>query len=65
LQVNGNAFRTAQSDLLRKFEEFAFDESAEARWRESQRAEADVADEVSVSEPALQNDLFESSGNPF
>ena len=30
---------TAQSDLMRKFDEFAFDEVAKSRWQESKRAE--------------------------
>jgi hypothetical protein len=31
---------TAHSDVLRKFEEFAFNESAKVRWQQSQRTEA-------------------------
>ncbi len=34
----------AESGLLRKFTELAFDESAESRWQESQPAEADNLD---------------------
>jgi hypothetical protein len=56
---------TAHSDLLRKFTDLAFDESAEVRWQESQRTEPDKTDGGPVAESGLQNELFESSGNPF
>jgi hypothetical protein len=55
----------AHSDLLRKFTELAFDESAEVRWQESQRTETDNIDVEPVAETDSQNDLFESGGNPF
>ena len=55
---------TAHSDLLRKFQEFAFDEEAEMRWQESQRAEAKNTDEGQAAETDLQNDLFEAAGDP-
>jgi hypothetical protein len=55
---------TGQLDLLRKFQEIAFDESAKMRCEESQRAEADNS-EGPAEATDLQNDLFESSGNPF
>jgi hypothetical protein len=56
---------TAQSDLLRKFEKFAFGESAEVRWQESQRTETGDTDAESATERNLQNDLFESAEIPF
>ncbi len=51
-----------QSDLLRKFTELAFDESAAMRWEESQD-DADNTEE----EPAVdaQGNLFDASDNPF
>jgi hypothetical protein len=54
----------AQSDLLRKFQEIAFDESAQMRWEESQRAETDNR-EGPPTETDLQDELIEASGNPF
>jgi hypothetical protein len=54
-----------QSDLLRKFTDIAFDESAQVRWQESERAEADNIDARRVTETALQRDLLESLGGPF
>jgi len=55
----------AQSDLLRKFTDLAFDESVKVRWQESQRAEADDINVGAVTKRDMQNDLFEPSGNPF
>ena len=55
----------AHSDLLRKFTELAFDESAESRWQESQPAEADNIDVGPATEADLQGALMEASGNPF
>ena len=55
----------AQSDLLRKFTELTFDESAQACWQESQRRGVDNIDGVPVTETDLQNDLFETAANPF
>jgi hypothetical protein len=52
--------RTAHSDLLRKFTELAFDESADVRWQHSQRAEADIIDVQPGTEADLQSDLFAS-----
>jgi hypothetical protein len=43
----------------------AFDEATETRWRESDQAEADNIDVGPVTETDSQNDLFESTGNPF
>jgi hypothetical protein len=56
--------RMAHSDLLRRFTDLAFDESAEMRWQESRRPEADNVD-AGAPETDLQNELLESSGNPF
>jgi hypothetical protein len=55
----------ADSALLRKFTELAFDESAEARWQESRPAEADNIDVGPATETDLQSDLMEASGDPF
>jgi hypothetical protein len=51
--------------LLRKFTDLAFDESAAVRWQEAQPTEADNIDVGPATETDLQNDLIESSGNPF
>jgi hypothetical protein len=56
---------TTYSDLLRKLTDLAFDESAEVRWQESQRTEADNIDVEPVAETDSQNDFFESGENPF
>jgi hypothetical protein len=53
---------TAYSDLQRKFTELAFDESAEMRRSESNRAETEIVHTVPVTEPALQIDLFKVPG---
>ena len=55
----------ANSDLLRKFTDLAFDESAEMRWQESERAEAENIGVGPVMEADVQDDLGEQSGNPF
>jgi hypothetical protein len=55
----------AHSALLRKFTDLAFDESAEVRWQESRATEADNIDVGPATGTDLQNDLIESSGNPF
>jgi hypothetical protein len=55
----------AHSDLLRKFTDLAFDESAETRWQESQRTEGDNVDVGPPTETDLQDELIEASGNPF
>jgi hypothetical protein len=55
----------AESALLRKFTELAFDEAAEARWQESGPAEADNMDVGPAGETGLQSDLIEASGDPF
>jgi len=55
----------AHTALSRKFDELAFDESAQVRWQESSLAEADNIDVGPVKETDLQNDLIEASGNPF
>jgi hypothetical protein len=55
----------AHSALLGKFTELAFDESAEMRWQESRPTEADNIDVGLATETDLQNDVMESSGNPF
>jgi len=55
----------AHAALSRKFDELAFDESAEVRWQESRPMEADNIDVGPATEADLQNDLIESSGNPF
>jgi hypothetical protein len=57
--------RMAHSDLLRKFTDLAFDESAEPRWQTSQRTEAESINVGPVTETYLQNELFESAENPF
>ena len=49
---------TAHSDLLRKFQEIAFDKSAETRWQESQRTKADNINARPVTKTELQYDLF-------
>jgi hypothetical protein len=49
---------TAQSDLLRKFEEFAFDEPAEMRWQKSQRRESDNAEGKRAAENDLKEGFF-------
>ena len=51
--------------LLRKFSELACDEMAQSRWLEAQPPEADNIDVGPLTESELQDDLFESSGNPF
>jgi hypothetical protein len=56
---------TAHSDLLRKFTELAFDESAETRGLESKRVETDNTDVGPGTEANAQTDLFESSRRPF
>ena len=55
----------AESGLLRKFTELAFDESAEMRWQESRPAEADNIDVGPATETDSQGDLIEASGDPF
>ena len=55
----------ADSALLRKFTELAFDEAAEARWQEPQPAEADDIDVGPAKETDFQSDLMEAPGNPF
>jgi len=52
-----------RSALLRKFTELAFDETAAMRWQETQQPEADNIDVGPVTE--AENDLFETSENPF
>ena len=47
------------------YPELAFEESAEARWQESQRTEADNMDVGPATETDLQSDLMEASGNQF
>jgi hypothetical protein len=55
----------AHAALSRKFDELAFDESAEVRWQEAQPTEADNIDVGPVMETDLQEDFVEASGNPF
>jgi len=55
----------ANSALLRKFTDLAFDESATVRWEEAQPTEADSIDVGPLTGSDLQNDLIESSENPF
>lgn len=55
----------AHAGLLRKFTEFAFDESAEMRWQESQPTKADNIGVGPPTEKDLQNDLVEPPRNPF
>ena len=55
----------ADSALLRKFTELAFDEAAEMRWQESRPVEADNIDVGPAAETGLQSDLMEASENPF
>ena len=55
----------ADSALLRKFTELAFDEAAGARWEESRPIEADNMDVGPATETDWQGDLMEASGNPF
>jgi hypothetical protein len=56
---------TVQSDLLRKFIDIVFDESAQVRWQESQRTGPDNLEVAPDTDRDLQNDLFESSRNLF
>jgi len=56
---------SADAGLSRKFTDLAFDEAAAVRWDESRPTEADNIDVGPATEMALQNDLIESSGNPF
>ena len=51
--------------LLQKFTDLAFNESAEMRWQESQRAEADNIDVGPMTADDLQGELLETSENPF
>lgn len=55
----------AESALLRKFTELAFDEAAEMLWQESRPMEADDIDVRPATETDLQSDLIEASGNPL
>ena len=55
----------ADSALLRKFTELAFDEAAEMRWQASRPAEADNIDAGSATARDLQCDLMEASGDPI
>jgi hypothetical protein len=56
----------AQSALLRKFTDLAFDESAATRWQEAHRpTEADNIDIGPATDADLQSELVEASGNPF
>jgi hypothetical protein len=55
----------AHSDLLRKFTELAFEQSAQTRWQESQRADAEFIDVRPAAETKSQYDLFQSSENPL
>ena len=55
----------ADSALLGKFTELAFDESSEMRWQESRPTEADNMDVGPATETDLQSDLIEASGDPF
>jgi hypothetical protein len=45
--------------------ELAFDEAAEIRWQEARLTEADNIDVGPLAETYYQNDLNESSMNPF
>ena len=55
----------ANSMLLRKFTELAFDDMAQMRWQESQRAEADNIDVGPLTEADLQSELLSESSDPF
>jgi hypothetical protein len=50
---------TVQSDLLRKFTDIAFDESAKVRYQESHRAEDKNPGERPKLEMNWENDLFD------
>jgi hypothetical protein len=54
--------KMAHSDLWRKFIDLALDESAEARWHESRRAEADDMEVGPALKTDLQDGLLEASG---
>jgi hypothetical protein len=54
---------TVHSDLLRKFTDIAFDESAQVRWEESQREKAD--DTGGEPEVDLQSHFIGVGGNPI
>ena len=54
---------TVQSDLLGKFTDIAFDESAQVWWQESQRGRAENISARSEVETNLQNDLSGSARN--
>jgi hypothetical protein len=56
---------TAQSDLLRKFTDLAFDESAKVRSQEFQRVEAEDIEADTAKAADLQTDLFGSSRKLF
>jgi hypothetical protein len=53
----------ADAGLSQKFDELAFDEASDVRWQESTQTEADNIDVGPVTD--LQNDLIQSSENPF
>jgi hypothetical protein len=55
----------AHAPLLRKFTDLAFAVSAKVRWQESQRMEAGNIRVGPVTETNLQDDLIESSRDPF
>jgi hypothetical protein len=54
-----------QSDLLRKFDHFALDESAQARYNEFARTEAHSGDKKSAGRKAPQDEILKSSGGLF
>jgi len=55
----------AQSDLLRKFTDLAFDDSAKTRWLEAEQKGADGMDLEAKTELELESGLFERSENSF
>jgi hypothetical protein len=57
-EVGKKKMTAIHADLLRKFTELAFDESAEMRWEESQPTEADNIDVGPATGTELEKDLF-------
>lgn len=55
----------AQGGLLRKFTDFAFNESAEMRWQQSMPTEADNIDAGPLPGSESQDNLMGFTGNPF
>jgi hypothetical protein len=64
-EAGNKKMMAAQSGLMRKFTELALDEAAAMRWKESEAGEADNIDVGPAEETDLENELFETTDDPF